>query len=1567
MPNPELINSSVKVNPGAQPVQQPGLQISCCAFNADGSIFVTGSSDKYARVWDARKWNDEITGKPNHEMDILKGHENAVNYVQFCGRAGPVRLNTLEGKEDGTTRFKNAWPTRDSIVTCSRDGSAIIWICRPHKKIARYSHWSKAYHLRVPPPPMPPHPPRVGGPRQRFLPTPRGVNMIVWSLDNRFVLAAIMDCRICVWNAVDGSLVHSLTGHTKSTFVVDVHPFNPRIAMSAGYDGRVIIWDIWEGHPVRVYETGDFQIVDGSFSPDGTSIVVSDEVGQFYLLTTGQGQSQKDAKYDQFFLGDFRPLVRDLQGNVLDQETQLPPHQRNIQDLLCDANMIPYQEPYQSLYQRRRLGALGIDWQPLRLNLAVGMDDLNPVPFRDHPFVFHPNIPGSSIETADDGTQRWVEQPIDVDDEVDWEQDLTKLSEDSESEYSVSEEILSLLGDEDERTASSSEGLMHTNDYEDGGEESVHETRLRRSNRHKRKAEGFMDEHAEKKTRKVSSSLPQADISSACEVHKANRQGQSDLVKTSSRLASRQSMTRPKRAAAANALQLFSSKQEMEDEEDDDVSSSHQDTSLYNDDDEAESDGMPWSSGRNDGGGTSQVKEIDTIMGVSDTKEASQRSATEDIEESDGAEINDAQQEDSEWHIGKFENAAAVEDGRKRVHDASSSFDQEDKCIKRGPKDVGIKDSVPGENLAPGAQDLPDIGEPNKQPRSQRRLVLKLRNYETDTAGTSNKAELEDPHNMAETTSPKVNNLDISKQQTRRRLRRLIIKAPDSATHAEGNSGGLSDTWYESLSMPHHGKTASLGRPRKRLKGKSPCAFNRVLKSEENEAETFPSEPSEGNPSSTSGSYSRPVRVIPSLTRKGRGKIASDAVAEVGSKRMAVSRGLEIRQTHLGRFDGDPDVELSLQRISSPGLSSVFPASSQCHTSDENASLGSEPDEADARLCDAYHGCSGVNYGKLMNEDEGQQQNVGKFSNELIASQGGKNREKVAHTSDSFGCLKFSKKRTYLNDTFEDLGQSSGHSSCAREIDSDEDSIKHGLGVRESLEDMDELEESENGGQFDIIFGDGDASWNRSKNMGVKIDVLQHKKRNLCELESAKPLSYKIEEGSAGRKRVSQMYSAKSDHVGMMKGNKAKRDTVKEERELPSNEANSKRVGKRAKKVPASYVYQADDATVDVHPPFAESHELHGIRPRTRGLGRNEQAETSSVMHGQTDTPSTKKRKDLRASSRIRREILKIQDKDQTQHNDMSVMREKGTRTRKSLAWLLQSEVEENRYIPQYGDEVVYLRQGHAEYLDMYKRDESGPWSIYGTDLSHTEICQVVGLDYMILPDTGETCCRFTLEFVGCKSYLQGKRFSLSLPELINFPDFIVEKSRYDASMARKWTYRDRCKVWWRSQNEQGGSWWDGRVIAVKPKSIEFQESPWERFLVQYKSDPTKPYSHSPWELFDPGDTKWEQPHITWQMREHLLLLLRSAANDSEDMYGLQKLKQVSCKTDYINRLPLPLTPDVLLQRLDKDYYHSTRALSFDVQLLAENAECYWGSEHQGLRAFVRKFHAEIFGDSSFT
>ncbi|GLT71900.1 hypothetical protein SLA2020_438850 [Shorea laevis] len=423
-------------------------QIICCAYNANGTVFVTGSSDTFARVWSAFKSNPDDSDQPIHEMDVLSGHENDVNYVQFSGCA-----------------FKNSWFCHDNIVTCSRDGSAIIWVPRSRRSHGKVGRWTRAYHLKVPPPPLPPQPPR-GGPRQRFLPTPRGVNMIVWSLDNRFVLAAIMDCRICVWNAVDGSLVHSLT-----VLCLDVHPFNPRIAMSAGYDGRTIVWDIWEGTPIWTYDIGRFKLVDGKFSPDGTSIVLSDDVGQIYLLNTGQGESQKDAKLDQFFLGDYRPLIRDSMGNVLDQESQLPPHRRNIQDPLCDSSMMPYPEPYQSMYQKRRLGALGIEWQPSSIKYVVGLD-------------FGPGQDIQMVPLAD--LERMIEPIPEFIDAMYWEPENEVISDDTDSEYNVAEENSS-EGDQVSINASSAGDTECST--EDSEVERSHTDSLRRSRRKKHIAE----------------------------------------------------------------------------------------------------------------------------------------------------------------------------------------------------------------------------------------------------------------------------------------------------------------------------------------------------------------------------------------------------------------------------------------------------------------------------------------------------------------------------------------------------------------------------------------------------------------------------------------------------------------------------------------------------------------------------------------------------------------------------------------------------------------------------------------------------------------------------------------------------------------------------------------------------------------------------------------------------------------------------------------------------------------------------------------------------------------------
>lgn len=113
-----------------------------------------------------------------------------------------------------------------------------------------------------------------------------------------------------------------------------------------------------------------------------------------------------------------------------------------------------------------------------------------------------------------------------------------------------------------------------------------------------------------------------------------------------------------------------------------------------------------------------------------------------------------------------------------------------------------------------------------------------------------------------------------------------------------------------------------------------------------------------------------------------------------------------------------------------------------------------------------------------------------------------------------------------------------------------------------------------------------------------------------------------------------------------------------------------------------------------------------------------------------------------------------------------------------------------------------------------------------------------------------------------------GKTFKLTLPELIDFPDFVVEKTRYDAAVSRNWTVRDKCSVWWRNANGDGGTWWKGRIVSSQAKSDDFPHSPWETYVIQYKTGDN--HRHSPWELHEPK-IPWQHPQIDFDSRDKLL------------------------------------------------------------------------------------------------
>ena len=133
--------------------------------------------------------------------------------------------------------------------------------------------------------------------------------------------------------------------------------------------------------------------------------------------------------------------------------------------------MIPYPEPYQSMYQQRRLGALGIEWRPSSVRFAVGAD-LS----LDQGYQMFPVL---DLDLLIDPLPEFI-------DAMDWEPENEVQSDDTDSEYNVTEEYSS--GGEQGSLSTNSSGDPDCSS-EDSGVEGTHKDALRRSKRKKKKTE----------------------------------------------------------------------------------------------------------------------------------------------------------------------------------------------------------------------------------------------------------------------------------------------------------------------------------------------------------------------------------------------------------------------------------------------------------------------------------------------------------------------------------------------------------------------------------------------------------------------------------------------------------------------------------------------------------------------------------------------------------------------------------------------------------------------------------------------------------------------------------------------------------------------------------------------------------------------------------------------------------------------------------------------------------------------------------------------------------------------
>ena len=119
---------------------------------------------------------------------------------------------------------------------------------------------------------------------------------------------------------------------------------------------------------------GHGAIFDCKFSPDGLQFSATDSHGHLLIFGFGSDERYQQVPYEQFFHTDYRPIIRDANNYVLDEQTQTAPYLMPP-PFLVDIDGNPHPANYQMLIPGRTSSNL----PQLRVEQPINNEDLPPL------------------------------------------------------------------------------------------------------------------------------------------------------------------------------------------------------------------------------------------------------------------------------------------------------------------------------------------------------------------------------------------------------------------------------------------------------------------------------------------------------------------------------------------------------------------------------------------------------------------------------------------------------------------------------------------------------------------------------------------------------------------------------------------------------------------------------------------------------------------------------------------------------------------------------------------------------------------------------------------------------------------------------------------------------------------------------------------------------------------------------------------------------------------------------------------------------------------------------------
>ncbi|CAB3373121.1 Hypothetical predicted protein [Cloeon dipterum] len=330
----------------------------------DFRYLVTTSADGSVAFWTythSRLGKDVVFNpKPIHHGGVFLAAASADHHVRIynmVGDEGPVGIMETKVHTDRVDSIQ--WASKSlRFVSGAKDGTAVVW----WYEAAMWQH--RVLDMQK----------RLHEPTEEEAKIKLRVSMVAWAFNDLYVVTASNDLILRVWEAATGNLVHCLKSHTEELFVLERHPICQNLMLSAGHDGQINIWDVTKGEKIKSFQNlidgqGYGAVYDAKWSPDGNMIAATDSHGHLLVFSLSENEQYKKLPKDMFFHTDYRPLTRDANHWVLDEQTQIAPHLMPSPFLVdIDGN------PYPPEMQRLVPGRCKLKDEQLVPNLVVNDD-----------------------------------------------------------------------------------------------------------------------------------------------------------------------------------------------------------------------------------------------------------------------------------------------------------------------------------------------------------------------------------------------------------------------------------------------------------------------------------------------------------------------------------------------------------------------------------------------------------------------------------------------------------------------------------------------------------------------------------------------------------------------------------------------------------------------------------------------------------------------------------------------------------------------------------------------------------------------------------------------------------------------------------------------------------------------------------------------------------------------------------------------------------------------------------------------------------------------------------------